>query len=413
MILALIAGDAYGPYWGTLITASGLTLSCAILYFPAKYLGKIHIKPFLSSNLPAMWKFIRTQDYKVVFITRFIPLFPFDIFSILFGIADFRFKSVIIGTFFGSLAESYMFARLVDPSASLLTQTAKSLTMFGFIALAPLLIYEIFERKKGSSLWNRVRNMYREFVFEIRANNEIVHRQTYSKEKIPVILLYGFFSSRRSLTVLERILQARGFQVMSFNLGGLFGVFFTRGISETARFIDTKIRRQIHRHDFKKVHIVAHSKGGLVAMWWLLKLGGHRVCDKLITMGTPFKGSWLTYLAIISPLGFFWPDVWQMRPGSSFLKDLHGTTVPRSLRVHCLYSLKDRVTPGTAGLFEPTARPEGKITPIPMHHISHFEFLYRRDVGDVLTKLLLEPGSALPKVPDEPETDDIPEVRQA
>ncbi len=75
MVIALIAGDAFGPIVGTLMAALSVTLSCLILYLPAKYIGKIYIKPFLSANLPAIWRLMRTQDYKLVFITRWIPIF--------------------------------------------------------------------------------------------------------------------------------------------------------------------------------------------------------------------------------------------------------------------------------------------------------------------------------------------------
>ena len=388
MIIALIAGDAFGPFWGTILSAMGITVSCMVLYLPAKYIGKIYVKPFLSANLPAMWRLMRTQDFKVICITRWIPFFPFDLLSIIFGVADFRFKSVLIGTFIGVLPECYMFANIAgEPTASAIKSVIYSLTMMSGAVLVPLLLYEIISRKRGSSMWNRLRGVYRELVFEIRANNEIVRRNTYDPSKTPVILIYGFFSSRRALAVLERILQARGFQVMSFNLGGLFGVFFTKGIRETAEFIDRKIRSQCERHGFKKVHIVSHSKGGLVAVYWLLKLGGYKYCDKLVTMGTPFKGTMWTYLALSTPLGFIWRDVWQMRPGSEFLKELHEFDLPDDTMIYNLYSKKDRVATGEKALFE-SPHNHGSIVPVPMHHVSHFEFLYRRDVGDVVAAIL-------------------------
>ena len=125
----------------------------------------------------------------------------------------------------------------------------------------------------------------------------------------------------------------------------------------------------------------------MVALWWLLKLGGHRYCDKVITMGTPFTGSILTYLGLITPLGLLWRDIYQMRPGSSFLRSLAAAPVPSSLSIYCLHSESDRVARGRAGIFRPET-PSPQITPIPMNHISHFEFLYRRDVGDTISRLL-------------------------
>src|SRR5690606_913362 len=105
-------------------------------------------------------------------MTRWIPILRFDISSILFGRSDCRFRSVLIATFIGVIPECYMFARISgNPSADLITSTMSSLTIVGFAALIPLLLYEIISRKRGSSLWNRVKGVYRELVFELRANN--------------------------------------------------------------------------------------------------------------------------------------------------------------------------------------------------------------------------------------------------
>ena len=390
MVVAMIAGSTWGPVTGTLLTALGASLSCLLIYWPGKILGVNWVRPWLTANLPATWQLLRTQDYKIAFITRWIPLFPFDIFSLLFGVANFKTKRTFIATFFGILPEAFVFNSIGSARDSeILGATIINLLIFGCLTTIPLLVFEFFFRKRGSSLWMQIKRTYYEIVYEVRANNEVIRRHNYDNSRTPVILLYGFFSSRRALTIMERLLTQRGFQVMSFNLGGLLGVFFTRGIKETAHYIDLKIERQIERHGFKKVQVVAHSKGGLVALWWALRLGGHRYCDKIITMGTPFKGTWLSFLALFTPLGFIWRDVWQMRPGSRFLKDLQASEIPPDLTVYCCYSQKDKIATGENGIFQ-TVKSEGKgqIIPVPMHNIAHFEFLYRKDVGNSLARLL-------------------------
>ena len=387
---AVIGGDVFGSFWGTLLVAIGNTLSCALVFGITKVIGKRLAKPWLRANLPATLKFIRSQDYKVVFACRLIPFFPFDLMSFLFGALDFRFRSVIIATFIGSLPEAYLVTNMADPNVTVLASTVKTLLSLSLTIFAPLLVFEFISRKRGSSLWSLTRSMYREIVYEVRVNNEIVKREMFDPDKTPVLLLYGFFSSRRSVTVLERMLTNKGHQVLSFNLGGLLGVFFTKGILETAYFIDYKIKRQFERYDFKELQIVAHSKGGMVALWWVLKLGGSKYCKKVITMGTPFQGSRLTYLALVTPLGFLWRDVWQMRPGSLFLKSLHDVEIPQDVEIYCLHSEKDAVVKGEVGLFQPK-QGQLRVTSVPMNHISHFEFLYRRDVGEMISKLLNKP----------------------
>lgn len=389
LFVAIIGGNSFGPIWGTLLTALGSVLSCLAVFGITKLVGKRLAKPWLRANLPATFKFIRSQDYKLVFASRLIPIVPFDLVSFLFGAMDFRMKSVAIATFFGALPEAYLFAKLVDPSETLLSSTLTSVLVFGLCVVTPLIVVEFLSRKKGTGMWQLLKAMYREINYEVQSNNEIVKRSRFEADKTPVLLLYGFFSSRRAVTVLERMLTSRGHQVLSFNLGGLMGTFFTRDILETANFIDYKIKRQIERHGFKKIHIVAHSKGGMVALWWVLKLGGSKFCDKVVTMGTPFSGSRFTYLALVTPLGFLWRDVWQMRPGSMFIKSMHDVEVPEDVTIYCLHSERDKVARGGTGVFKPKAG-AARVKDVPMDHISHFEFLYRRDVGDTISALLKE-----------------------
>ncbi len=385
--VAAIGGNAFGPVLGAILTALGSVLSCLAVFGITKLIGRRLAKPWLRSNLPATFKLLRSQDYKLAFAMRLVPILPFDLASFLFGALDFRTKSVIFATFFGALPEAYLYAKMVDPNETLLSSTIISITGFCVSIFVPLLVFEFLSRKKGTSLWQLTKAMYREINYEVQTNNDIVKRQTFDPTKPPVLLLYGFFSSRRAVTVLERMLTTRGHQVLSFNLGGLMGTFFTRDIIETASFIDYKIKRQFDRHGFQKLHIVAHSKGGMVALWWLTRLGGAKWCDKVITMGTPYRGSLLTYLALVTPLGLIWKDVGQMRPGSSFLKSLHDVALPDNVNVYCFHSERDRVARGKAGVYMPREGKE-RVHSLAMNHISHFEFLYRRDVGDAISSIL-------------------------
>ncbi|MGE0172317.1 MAG: alpha/beta fold hydrolase [Oligoflexales bacterium] len=388
MIVAAIAGNSFGPLWGTLLTAFGATLSCLLIYLPGKVIGANWIRPWLSANLPSMWHLIRTQDYKIAFISRWIPIFPFDLLSLLFGIANFNARRTLIATFLGCIPEAYVFSRIASTAdTEIVSTTIVNLILFGLVTTVPLVVYEYFFRKKGSSLWTLLKRTYYEVVYEIKSNNDIPKRRVFSNRKTPVILLYGFFSSRRSVAIMDRHLTQRGYDVMSFNLGGFFGVFFTRGIMETAAFVKEKIDRQVTRHNFQKIHIVAHSKGGLVALWWALKLGGHKYCDKIITMGTPFKGSLFTYFGLVTPIGFIWKDLWQMRPGSMFLQELQGAKIPEDLNIYCCHSKKDRVARGRYGVFK-FNNPSPQVKPIAMHHISHFEFLYKKDVVELVDQIL-------------------------
>ncbi len=391
--MALIAGPAFGTPAGTAFTLLGGLASTLVIASIGRIVGKHLVTPWMTSNLPQTSRFIRLQDYKIAFFLRLVPFVPFDLASLFFGALGFRWRHILWTTLAGSLPEALLFARISSPSATLTESAFDTLGLVAIAVILPLLVGEFLSRRNGRSMWQQARLVYRELLNEVRSNNLIMRRTNLSPDRTPILLLYGFFSSRRSLGILERHLTGRGFDVISFNLGGLLGTFFTNSILESASFIDGKIKRQVERHGLKKIHVVAHSKGGLVALWWLLKMGGDQLCSKVVTLGTPFKGSRLTYLALITPLGLIWRDMWQMRPGSNFLKQLDRAAIPAGLDIYCFHSTLDGVANGKDGLYQPEP-PSSQVHPIQMDEVSHFGFLSHRHVVDRIVAILGAPDSS-------------------
>ena len=74
--------------------------------------------------------------------------------------------------------------------------------------------------------------------------------------------------------------------------------------------------------------IVAHSMGGIVARAWLRSRASHKRSDgteeaaRLITIGTPHRGTWLARLALA-------PNARQMRMGCAWMTELAGREPPR------------------------------------------------------------------------------------
>ncbi|MCX6119163.1 MAG: VTT domain-containing protein [Proteobacteria bacterium] len=387
-----LAARSFSEFDAIVLSAIASTLSAIPVYFLCYLVGKNLAVPWMSHNLPRTLRLIHSQDYKFIFATRLIPIFPFDIISCLAGVFNLNLKRFLIFTFLGILPECIFLTLMSSPKVSFLGMTINALGLIAGLVLAPFFVMEWQSRKKGKSLIATFRAAYKEILEEARMTNQIVKRHSLDPKKTPVLLLYGFFSSRRALHLLEKQLVAAGFDVLSFNLGGMFGTFFTHGVAETAEFIDFKIKRQMERHGFNKIHVVAHSKGTLVAYWWLLKLGGSKYCDKAIMMASPCAGSYYTYLAIVTPLAFFWRDMWQMRPGSSFLKLLQDSEIPNNLKIWSLYSEADRLARGSLGVFRPKTGKEN-ITVLPMHEYSHFDFILKRGPIREVVKILTDDPS--------------------
>ncbi len=385
---SILAAKSFSSGHAIVLAALGSAISTIPVYGMSYIVGRRIVIPWMSRNLPSTLRLLRTQDYKFIFAARLIPIVPFDVFSFIAGVFTLNPKKVLSYTLLGILPECIVMVYLSSPNITVVGRTVNAIGLSAGLILVPLFIFEWQSRKRGRSLWSTLTKAYQEITDEASKNNQIVRRhQVVDPTKTPVLLLYGFFSSQRTLVVMERQLIAAGFDVLSFNLGGLFNTFFTHGVLETSSFIDYKLKRQMDRYGFKKIHIVAHSKGTLVALWWLLKLGGHRYCDKLVAVAPPCNGSYFTYLALVTPLGFFWRDVWQMRPGSRFLKILKESHVPDSLQIHQIYSTKDTVARGENGIFIPKTG-QKNVHSYSMNGLSHFEFITRREPIKEVIKIL-------------------------
>jgi pimeloyl-ACP methyl ester carboxylesterase len=124
------------------------------------------------------------------------------------------------------------------------------------------------------------------------AGNRIEKQTDFSRCDRPVLLLHGFLSSRRTFDVLERRLRRDGYGPFTLDLGGLGRTLNTRGIDDLADFVRAKVERIYARNPrLGPLTIVGHSKGGLVAAYYVKKLGGWRRTRAVVTLGTPHHGT--------------------------------------------------------------------------------------------------------------------------
>lgn len=74
----------------------------------------------------------------------------------------------------------------------------------------------------------------------------------------------------------------------------LFPYDFRRSLAEAAQRLDADVRVRLEAlggDPLRRVVIVAHSLGGLVARFWMGPLQGWRLCRALATLGTPHRGA--------------------------------------------------------------------------------------------------------------------------
>jgi triacylglycerol lipase len=91
----------------------------------------------------------------------------------------------------------------------------------------------------------------------------------------------------------------------------------TKSNKTSARELSAFVASVRPTHANRRAKIVAHSNGGLVSRWYRVFEGGAAATDRLVTLGTPHRGTSWAY-GCVSPACF------EMRYGSSFLNDLAG-----------------------------------------------------------------------------------------
>ncbi|MFF9126001.1 esterase/lipase family protein [Streptomyces sp. NPDC014889] len=136
--------------------------------------------------------------------------------------------------------------------------------------------------------------------------------QLPTEAKPPVVLLHGFIDNRSVFVLLRRSLAQHGRQrVESLNYSPL-----TCDIRTAAELLGRHIEEICERTGSRQIDVVGHSLGGLIARYYVQRLGGDLRVRTLVTLGTPHSGT------RVAPLANAHPIVRQMRPGSELIEEL-------------------------------------------------------------------------------------------
>lgn len=238
-------------------------------------------------------------------------------------------------------------------------------------------------KRKARRLSRQARN-WSTIVQLTLAGNKVSKNSRLKNARNPILMIYGFGATRRTLAILENRLKQDGYTIFSLNLGGLIGTFNTSSIEETARHIDSKIESLYKKHNIKgRMSIVGHSKGGLIGQYYTKFLNGKRV-RALITLGTPHNGNPWAMLAAYTPVGFICKSLKQMSPNSDFIKRLKERSFPKHVKVYSIYSKDDTVCPYPVSVLDEAPQ----VKNIEVMGVTHSELLIKKSVFNAIKHAL-------------------------
>ena len=199
----------------------------------------------------------------------------------------------------------------------------------------------------------------------------------------PIIVLQGFGCSNRVVLPLERRLRsALGRSTVRLESSS----YTFDDIRVSAHAANGLVEALASRPGFEFVDIVGHSMGGLVAAYLLKHLDGSRRVRRVVTLGTPYRG---TPAAVAGALlfGFTSRAIWQMTPGAPLLRELEAAPVPRGSELTSIGAQLDRVVPERRTLLEPSTRQRN----FTIASANHVELLLSREVSTVIAEILSTP----------------------
>ncbi len=131
----------------------------------------------------------------------------------------------------------------------------------------------------------------------------------------PIIFIHGYSGWKSQFDVMINRFKEDGTPACALYKFGYSSL--TKSNKTSAKELKSFIDSIRPNHNNRQAKIIAHSNGGLVSRWYRVFEGGSAATSRLVTLGTPHKGTAWAY-------GCFSPACSEMRYNSSFLQSLNG-----------------------------------------------------------------------------------------
>jgi len=96
--ITIAGGLVFGAVWGTVWTTVGANLGAAAAFLVGRYLarGLVERRMKSSSGLRRIDAGVRRQGWRMLLITRLVPIFPFNIQNYVYGLTDIKLSTFVM-----------------------------------------------------------------------------------------------------------------------------------------------------------------------------------------------------------------------------------------------------------------------------------------------------------------------------
>lgn len=191
----------------------------------------------------------------------------------------------------------------------------------------------------------------------------------------PILLVHGMVDNRTIFALLCRSLRRRGFgRVTTYNYRP-----WTTDLRAAAARLGEQVEAICEQTGYERIHVIGHSMGGILARYYVQRLGGDARVHTLVTLGSPHCG---TGAARLLPFGV----TAQLTPTSAVIEELRRPAPGCRTRFVAFWSdLDGLITPKRAARIE---HPDLTVRNVFVRGVGHMSLpIDRRIVHRIVTTL--------------------------
>lgn len=120
-VITLAAGFSFGVVWGTLIVSVSSTTGAALAFLIGRFLAHDWVADKVEDypRFHAVYRAIDKDGFKVVLLTRLVPIFPFGMVNYGFSVTGVSFWKYVLASWLGMLPATVMYVYLGSAAGSL------------------------------------------------------------------------------------------------------------------------------------------------------------------------------------------------------------------------------------------------------------------------------------------------------
>jgi uncharacterized membrane protein YdjX (TVP38/TMEM64 family) len=100
LAITIVGGLVFGAVWGSIWTTVGANLGAIAAFLIGRYAARDMVEGLVEKN-PALKKIdqgVRRQGWRMLMVTRLVPIFPFNIQNYVYGLTDIPLRTYVLVT---------------------------------------------------------------------------------------------------------------------------------------------------------------------------------------------------------------------------------------------------------------------------------------------------------------------------